>query len=95
MLYNYSVVPLFEDHFDERVETIVNDVRTGAVTTPLFYMSLVPEGEPVVDKLAPLERAYIRYRDALLSFAAAWRQTDAPTTKEAQERKNTSSNVSE
>ena len=66
MLYNYSVLPLFEDHFEERVASIVNDVKTGAITTPLFIMSLVPEGDPVVDKLKPLEKSYIRYRDALL-----------------------------
>ena len=66
MLYAYSVTPLKKDHFQERVQDIVQMVRNDVITMPLFCMTLVPEGNPVWDKLGKIEDLYIRYRDALL-----------------------------
>ena len=65
MLYVYSVTPLSEDHFQERVRDIVEMVRNHVITIPMFCMPLVPEGDPVWDKVSKMEGAYIRYRDAL------------------------------
>ena len=68
MLDNYSITPLYEDHFEERCQAIVRDVRCGAYTMPMFSMTLVPEGNPVWDKVGPLAEIYARYRDRLGSF---------------------------
>ena len=65
MLYNYSVTPLKEDHFEERVKDIVDMHRNGVITMPLFSMTLVPEGDPVWDKATPMCKLYAKYRDAL------------------------------
>ncbi len=65
MLYNYSVTPLREDNFDARVRDICDCVKRGAITMPLFCMTLVPEGNPVWDKAGKMTKRYIRYRDAL------------------------------
>lgn len=65
MLYTYSVTPLKEDHFEERCEDIVSLVKSGAVYMPMFSMTLVPEGNPVWDKVGALVPLYARYRDAL------------------------------
>lgn len=65
MLYNYSVTPLKEDHFEERCEDIVKLVTSKAITMPLFRMTLVPEGNPVMNKVGPMVNLYARYRDAL------------------------------
>ena len=54
-MYNYSMMPLVTDHFDEMVEDIKEQYRRGVTTCPLFIMTLVPEGDPVWDK-APLSR---------------------------------------
>ena len=65
MLYNYSITPFFEDHFEEQIEGIVADVKRGAYTMPLFMMVLVPEGNPVWDKAGKMAKLYARYRDRL------------------------------
>jgi len=65
MLYNYSVTPLKEDNFDARVQDICDCVKRGAITMPLFCMTLVPEGDPVWDKAGKMVKLYSRYRDAL------------------------------
>lgn len=65
MLYSYSVTPLAEDEFEARASAIVDDVKRGAFTMPLFCMTLVPEGNPVWDKAGRLAKIYERYRDRL------------------------------
>ncbi len=65
MLYNYSITPLAEDHFEERCADIINTVKTNVITVPLFLMQLVPEGNPVWDKVTPLAKLFAKYRDAL------------------------------
>lgn len=67
MLHAYSVTPLKEDHFQERVKDIAEMVHNHVISMPLFCMTLVPEGDPVWDKIGQMESQYIRYRDALLA----------------------------
>ncbi|MBQ7090731.1 MAG: hypothetical protein IJN82_06400 [Clostridia bacterium] len=65
MLYAYTVTPLKEDHFEERVADIKEMYRSGITVMPLFCMTLVPEGDPVWDKAGPMAKLFCRYRDAL------------------------------
>ena len=65
MLYNYTVTPLKEDHFEERVEDIIELVQSGVSVMPLFSMTLVPEGNPVWDKVTPLAALFQEYKEAL------------------------------
>lgn len=67
MLYAFSVTPIEDDHFDERVKDIVEMHRNGVIYMPLFCMTLVPEGNPVWDKAGKMCKVYARYRDALLA----------------------------
>ena len=64
-MYNYSMMPLVTDHFDEMVDDITEQYRRGITTCPLFIMTLVPEGDPVWDKAGKLCEKYERFRDAL------------------------------
>ena len=61
----YSVTPLAEDHFEERVADIIGQYRRRITTCPLFLMTLIPEGDPVIDKATEFCRIYARYREAL------------------------------
>lgn len=67
MMYNYSIMPPNELHFDEIVSDIKDQYRRGVTTCPMFLMTLVPEGnESVVwNKVDPLCKTYERFRDAL------------------------------
>jgi len=65
MLYNFSVTPLLEYHFEERCNDIINLVKTNVITMPLFSMMLFPEGIPVGDKVTNMIKKYVKYRDAL------------------------------
>ena len=65
MLYSYSVTPLAENEFEARARDIITQVKRGAFTVPLFCMTLVPEGDPVWDKVGRLAETYVRYRDRL------------------------------
>lgn len=66
MLRNYSITPMGEDHFEERVKDIAEQVKSGVATLPLMMMILSPEGDPVWDKATKHARIYAKYRDALL-----------------------------
>ena len=68
MFHDFSVLPLSLDHFEERVLDICESVKAGVYTTPIFSMTLVPEGNPVWDKVGKLAKIYCRYRDRLLEF---------------------------
>ena len=65
MLYNYSVTPLKEDNFEERVRDIVQMHKDRVITMPLFNMTLVPEGNPVWDKATKMCELYAKYKKAL------------------------------
>lgn len=65
MEHVYSIMPLAEDHFEERVADLVDQYRRRITSCPLFVMTLQPEGDPVIDKAEGFSRIYARYRDAL------------------------------
>lgn len=65
MEHTYSVLPLMEDHFEERIADIVDQYKRKITSCPLFLMKLVPEGNPVWDKADRLCKIYARYRDVL------------------------------
>lgn len=93
MLYSYSVTHLKEDHFEERCNDIVDLVKNNAISMPLFSMTLVPEGNPVWDKVGKLLPLYRRYRDELAksdvecgilvqaSLGHGYKNTPSPFTK--------------
>lgn len=56
---------MYEDHFEDRVDDIVKQVKNGVATLPLLMMVLSPEGNPVWDKATKHAVLYRRYRDAL------------------------------
>ena len=65
MEHVYSIMPLAEDHFEERLADIIDQYQRKITSCPLFLMTLVPEGDPVIDKAEGFSRIYARYRDAL------------------------------
>ncbi len=65
MLYDYSIVPLTAHALSARVNDIIRDVQNGAYTMPLFSVNLVPEGQPVWDKVGDMAAIYADYRDRL------------------------------
>jgi hypothetical protein len=67
-MYTYSIMPLREDHFEELCADVRDQYERDISTCPLFKMSLVPEGDPVWDKVSPMCATYRRYREALSPF---------------------------
>ena len=65
MLYTYSVTPLLEDHFEERVADLIDQHRRGISACPLFMAIIQPEGNPVWHKGAEIARIYARYKKEL------------------------------
>ncbi|MBE6695235.1 MAG: hypothetical protein E7587_02165 [Ruminococcaceae bacterium] len=65
MEHVYSIMPLADDHFDERVADLIDQYKRRITSCPMFVMTLVPEGDPVIDKAEGFSRIYARYRDAL------------------------------
>ncbi len=65
MLYNYAVTPLADNEIEARVADIVDCVRRGVYTMPLFMMALTPEGNPLWDKVKKPLELYEKYRDLL------------------------------
>ena len=61
MEHLYSVVPLLEDHFEERVLDIVEQYERKVTTCPLFIVNLEPEGIPVWNKAEGQAQLYGRY----------------------------------
>lgn len=66
-MYNYSMMPLNDSHFEEIVEDIKEQYRRGVATCPMFIMTLVPEGDEnsIWNKVEPLCKIYERFRQAL------------------------------
>lgn len=65
MLYNFSILPLFEDEMEACIEDIIEQAKGPSKLFPLFMMTLVPEGNPVWDKAGKMSAIYAKYRDAL------------------------------
>ena len=65
MLYTYSVTPLFEDHFEERVADLIDQHKRNISLMPLFCTIIQPEGTPLWNKGENIARIYRRYKEAL------------------------------
>ena len=65
MEHLYSIIPLLEDHFDERAADVINQYKQKITSCPLFMMVILPEGDPVWNKVDRLCAIYARYRDEL------------------------------
>lgn len=61
----YSVMYLDKEHIDEICDDIKSQYENGITTCVLFCMTLVPEGNPVVDKAAEMCAVYDLYRERL------------------------------
>ena len=66
-MYNYSMMPLNDNHFEEIVDDIKDQYKRGVTTCPMFIMVLVPEGDEnsIWNKVDPLCKIYERFRYAL------------------------------
>ena len=64
----YTIVPLDCEHFEEVCADIQEQINSGIATCALFKMTLVPEGDPPVDKAGKLCKAYARFRERLESL---------------------------
>lgn len=65
MLDLYSIMHLDKEHIDEICEDIKSQYQNGITTCALFCMTLVPEGNPVVNKAAEMCSVYDLYRKRL------------------------------
>ncbi|MBR5868815.1 MAG: hypothetical protein IKZ21_05160, partial [Clostridia bacterium] len=61
----YSIMPLNVDHLDEICQDIKEQYEKGITTCALFSMTLVPEGNPPVNKARDLSAKYCLFRDKL------------------------------
>ena len=66
-MHLYSIMPI--DMVDEHLEEIAEDIKyqyeNGIATTALMMMTLVPEGNPPIDKAGIYLKAYDKIRDRL------------------------------
>ena len=63
--HHYTIMPLYEDHVEEVCNDIKKQYEQGIASLALFSMTLVPEGDPPVDKVSEYCRIYDMYRDRL------------------------------
>jgi len=64
-LHLYTIMPLDTDHLEEICQDIRYQYENGTATCALFNMTLVPEGNPPVDKVGVLCAKYALFRDRL------------------------------
>lgn len=62
LMYTYSMMPLDGEHFEETLLDIKEQHRTGVCDSPMFIMTLVPEGDPVWDKVGPMCDLFEKFR---------------------------------
>lgn len=68
---NYSIMPMFSDHLEEICQDVQEQYKSGTATLALFMMTLVPEGDPVIDKAGILCEQYDAFRDRLREMGSA------------------------
>ncbi len=61
----YSIMKFNDDYLEEICEDIINQYKTGVCSLPMFNMTLVPEGDPLVDKAGELCESYKKYKEIL------------------------------
>ena len=64
-MFTYSIMPLDELHFDEICDDVRDQYKRGISSCPMFMMTLVPEGDPVWDKVGPKCKLYRRFKEVL------------------------------
>ena len=64
-MFNFNIVPLEVENLDRICDDIVRLVRDGVINLPLFNMTLVPEGDPPVDKARELTDRFILFQERL------------------------------
>ncbi|MBR5309390.1 MAG: hypothetical protein IKU43_11520 [Clostridia bacterium] len=64
-MYTYSIMPLTEKNFDTILADVKEQYEKDISTVPLFKMTLVPEGNPVWDKVGPMCELYARFKKEL------------------------------
>ena len=64
-MYNYSIVKANEDHVEEICQDIIRQTKEGITDLALFSLTLMAEGDPVIDKAAIEGAKYIKFRDRL------------------------------
>ncbi len=64
-MFTYSIMPLFEDHVEEVCEDITRQKKEGVSDLALFSMTLVPEGNPPIEKAEIMTEKYKLFRDRL------------------------------
>ncbi len=64
-MFNFSIMRLDEAHLEGYCQDIAYQVTHGIASTPLFIMTLTPEGDPVIDKADMLCRVYEKYKARL------------------------------
>ncbi len=68
-MQNYSIIPLLDIcHADEICHDIKNQYENGIADCALFSLTLVPEGNPVIDKAKIMCEKYDVFRDKLKEF---------------------------
>lgn len=60
-----NIAPLLPGYETENAADLRQMFADGIITETAFCMTLVPEGQPAVDKAAILGERFVRYRDAL------------------------------
>lgn len=64
-LHLYTIMPLDLDHVEEICEDIRNQYETEVASCALFSMTLVPEGDPPVDKAGAMCARYAVFKEKL------------------------------
>lgn len=64
-MQNYTIIPLNTEHIEEICLDIKKQYESGVANCALFLMSLVPEGNPVIDKAKIMCEKYDLFRDRL------------------------------
>ncbi len=67
-MYNYSIMPLNEEHLDEICQDIREQCEQGVTDCALFAMTLMPEGTPPVPKAEQLCEKYDLFREKLCAM---------------------------
>ena len=67
-LHLYTIVPLDTEHLEEWCEDIRAQYEKGVSSCALFSMTLVPEGNPPVDKVGILCQKYDLFKEKLDSM---------------------------
>ena len=61
----YSIMKFNDAYVEEICQDIIEQYNTGVCSLPMFNMTLVPEGDPLVDKAEELCNSYKKYKEIL------------------------------